>query len=269
MLVTSIIIHQMNLSISLAQMQVATGDFQKNSSRGLNLIQEAVSSKSDLILFPEMWTAGFDYTNCHDYAISNRSFLGKLQQISDEKQISIGGSYLTENENHFYNEFVLIQPKSALQSYRKVHLFHLMDEDTYLSPGEKVSVIQTRWGLTNLSVCYDLRFPDMFRLSREKGVTLILMAAGWPLKRIDHWKILLRARAIENQLFFAAVNCVGGDTKAPFGGASAVIGPWGETILEAKSDSEQLINGNIDLEEVDRIRKNYPFFQNRRNNYST
>lgn len=268
MLDTSIIIHQMNLSISLAQMQVVTGDFQKNTSRGFDLIQDAIGSKSDIILFPEMWTAGFDYSNCHEYSLSNRALLGQLQQFSDEKQISIGGSYLLESENHFYNEFVLIQPKSASHSYRKIHLFHLMEEDTYLTPGEKVSVIQTRWGSTNLSVCYDLRFPEMFRLSREKGVTLVLMVAGWPLKRIDHWKILLRARAIENQLFFAAVNCVGGDNKVPFGGASAIIDPWGETILEASSDSERLITGKIDLEEVVKIRNNYPFFQNRRSNYT-
>jgi omega-amidase len=259
----------MNLSIALAQLQVATGDFQTNTSHAMEFIDRAVASKSDLIVFPELWTAGFDYSDLHSYAQLNANFLIDLQTRADDRGIAIGGSYLVEDEQKYYNQFVLIQPGLPALTYRKIHLFHLMDEDTFLSPGTQVSFFQTRWGPLSLSVCYDLRFPEIFRLSREKGANLLLMAAGWPLKRIEHWKVLLRARAIENQTFVAAVNCVDGNAKAPFGGASAIIGPWGDVLQEAGTQGEALLQANLDLDESAKVRKQYPFFDDRQTTYST
>jgi omega-amidase len=258
----------MNLSISLAQLQVASGDFQLNTSRAMDFISRAVNSNSEIIIFPELWTAGFDYSDCHSYSQANFEFLKNLQRTVDEKGIAIGGSYLIEEDQKFFNQFILLQPGLPRLTYKKIHLFHLMEEDVHLSPGDRISIYPTRWGSLCLAVCYDLRFPEMFRLAREKGSDLVIMSAGWPKPRIDHWKTLIRARAIENQCFFAAVNCVGGDEKAPFGGQSAVIGPWGETIAEADGQEQNLIQAVIDLDEVSRVQEKYPFFEDRLEKYT-
>jgi omega-amidase len=259
----------MNLSVALAQLQVTTGNFKANTSRAMEFIDRAVSAKADLIVFPELWTAGFDYSNLHFYAQLNTDYLADLQIMANDRGIAVGGSYIVEDEQKYYNQFVLIQPGLPPLTYRKIHLFHLMEEDTFLSPGSQVSFFQTRWGPVSLSVCYDLRFPEMYRLSREKGANLVLITAGWPLKRIEHWKVLLRARAIENQTFVAAVNCVDGDARAPFGGASAIIGPWGDVLQEAGTQGESLLLANLDLNESAKVRKQYPFFDDRQTTYST
>ncbi|MHC1785043.1 MAG: nitrilase-related carbon-nitrogen hydrolase [Anaerolineaceae bacterium] len=258
----------MNLSIALAQLQVASGDFLRNTTRAMDFISRAVNHNSEIILFPELWTAGFDYSDCHSYSLANCEFLDDLQKTADDKGIAIGGSYLIEEDHKFFNQFILLQPGLPRLTYNKIHLFHLMEEDAHLSPGNRVSICPTHWGALSLAVCYDLRFPEMFRLAREKEAILMVMSAGWPNLRIEHWKTLVRARAIENQCFFAAVNCVGGDEKVPYGGCSAVVGPWGETIAEADGRQEELIHAVIDLDEVSRVREKYPFFDDRLVRYS-
>lgn len=258
----------MNLSISLAQMKIIQGDFRGNTSRGLDFIDRAARCGSDIIVFPELWTAGFDYSDCRSYAQENSQFLEILQKYSDRIGIAIGGSYLVEMNRKFYNQFVLLQPGLPRLTYEKIHLFHLMEEDAHLSPGEHVSVFPSRWGRLGLAVCYDLRFPEMFRLAREDGAVLMIMSAGWPLKRITHWKTLVKARAIENQCFFAAVNCVGGDESLPFGGGSMVIGPWGEEIAVGGEQEEALVSAALELDEVSSVRVQYPFFEDRLENYS-
>jgi predicted amidohydrolase len=258
----------MNLSISLAQMKTVHGDFRRNTSHAMSIITRASDRGSDMVVFPELWTAGFDYSDCHSYALANCHYLEKLQEIADSTGIAIGGSYLVEMHQKFFNQFVLLQPGLPRLTYEKNHLFHMMEEDAHLSPGEWVAVFSTRWGFLCLAVCYDLRFPEMFRIAREAGSDLMILSAGWPLKRIEHWNILLRARAIENQCFLAAANCVGGDEKLPFGGCSAVIDPWGKDIAAGGDQDEELVSAVIDLEEVSRVRAQYPFYKDRLERYA-
>ena len=92
--------------------------------------------------------------------------------------------------------------------YRKVHLFRLLDEQDWLAPGEALSLAPTPWGAVGLSICYDLRFPELYRPYAAAGARLILVVAEWPERRISHWGKLLQARAIENQAFMAGVNKV-------------------------------------------------------------
>jgi predicted amidohydrolase len=113
-----------------------------------------------------------------------------------------------------------------------------------------------------LAVCYDLRFPEMFRHYALEGVQLVLIPAEWPTQRIDHWNILTRARAIENQLFVAAVNRCGSGADGEYGGHSILVGPWGELILEAGAD-ECLLTAAIDLDEIPRARKKIDILHDR------
>ena len=103
------------------------------------------------------------------------------------------------------------------------------------------------WGRTALDICYDLRFPEMWRRYTEAGAQVIILPAEWPLRRVEHWRILLRARAVENQLFVVGCNRAGVDADGEFGGHSAAIDPWGRVLVEGGSEPE-LLMATLDLD---------------------
>ena len=159
---------------------------------------------------------------------------------------------------------ILFNPRGESAGlYRKIHLFGVMDEDQYLAAGHHLTTAETPWGLTSLAICYDLRFPELFRSYALQGAQLVLLPAEWPHPRLVHWQTLLRARAIENQLYMIAVNRVGSDGKHDYFGRSAIIGPWGDTIIEG-GEQELLMTATIETEAVATIREKIPVFKDRR-----
>jgi predicted amidohydrolase len=113
-----------------------------------------------------------------------------------------------------------------------------------------------------LSICYDLRFPEMFRVYAAAGAKLILMVAEWPETRIEHWRTLLLSRAIENQVYIAAVNKVGRSQGADLGGRSVIVDPWGERLVEGGTE-EALLTARIDLALVGQVREKIPVLKDR------
>jgi predicted amidohydrolase len=111
-------------------------------------------------------------------------------------------------------------------------------------------------------ICYDIRFPEWVRKHVLSGAKILFVSAEWPVQRIDHWKVLLRARAIENQCYVAACNRVGYDPDNTFGGSSLIIDPWGEILAEG-SLQEELVTAVVNLDTVDEVRKQIPIFDDR------
>jgi len=139
-----------------------------------------------------------------------------------------------------------------------------MQEDRYLAAGDQPALCEgTPWGTTALAICYDLRFPELFRTYALAGARLVLLPAQWPAPRNDHWRTLLRARAIENQCVVAGCNRVGADHNNFFGGASAVIGPWGELLVEG-SDRAALLVAEVNFDAVEEARRRIPILSDRR-----
>ncbi len=254
----------MNPIISLGQISISLGNTDINFQKSVEYIISAKSAGSDLILFPELWTSGYVLSQRDKIAKINTEFLAKLQSIANELDIWIGGSYLLKDNENFYNTFQLIEPRNSSSTYRKVHLFRLMKEDQWLSPGSSQTIAQTPWGPSGLSICYDLRFPELFRNYALAGCNWIMICAEWPLIRIDHWLTLIKARAIENQCFVIAVNTVGEFGKEVFGGSSTIISPWGETLAIGSNQNEELITTPISMDMVPEIRKKIPIFSDRR-----
>jgi omega-amidase len=120
------------------------------------------------------------------------------------------------------------------------------------------------WGQTGLAICYDLRFPELFRRYAVGGACGLALSAEWPSRRAAHWQTLLRARAIENQCFVFGANCVGPVFNEQFGGCSAAVSPWGEVLVEGSSSSEELLITEIDTEALEQARSFLPVFQDRR-----
>jgi len=251
--------------VSLAQMQIVPGRPQKNFDLAKEWIREAVNRGSSLIVLPELWSTSYDLKNCSKYAPQNARLLDLLSALAKEYKIWIAGSMILEKHRKFTNTLTVHSEQGNIGSeYSKVHLFRLMDEHHWLSPGDHLQIASLPIGKTGLAICYDLRFPEVFRQYALLGATLILLPAEWPLSRVDHWKTLLRARAIENQMYIIATNCVGQTEKEIYGGCSAIINPWGETVIEGTSRDPALLTAEIDLDQVTTVRQTIPVFQDRR-----
>ena len=137
-----------------------------------------------------------------------------------------------------------------------------MQEDVFFTPGKEPCPIQTDLGPVGALVCYDLRFPELLRKQISPGTELLVVSAQWPAARIDNWRILVQARAIENQIFVIAANRCGTTDETPFGGHSMIVGPDGTILLEAEED-EKCSGTILDLESVSAARSLFSTIPNR------
>ncbi|MEX1019928.1 MAG: carbon-nitrogen family hydrolase [Litorilinea sp.] len=260
-----------SVQISLVQMDCILGDPKENFARATPLIAEAAQQGSQLVVLPELWSTAYDLENAAAHAsplaqrAGERGWFGRLAGLARKNKIWLTGSLLeAQADGRYYNTMPIYGPDGRLKGvYRKIHLFRLMEEEIYLSPGQNTTLLELPWGKTGLAICYDLRFPEMFRQYALLGAQLILMPAEWPNPRREHWRTLIRARAIENQCFVAACNRVGSSKGAEFFGASAIVDPWGETLIEGGEQAE-ILTATIDLATVEAVRQRIPVFSDRR-----
>jgi omega-amidase len=254
----------MKLTISLAQMALKFGAVTENYEKAAEWISEAAARGSDLILLPELWASGYDLPNWESYATPiGAGLFSKIAKLAQNFQIAIGSSLLEAHAGKAFNTFVLFGSNGEIWGkYRKIHRFRLLNEEKWLGAGNKLEIAATPWGPVGLSICYDLRFPEAFRPYGIAGSQLVLVVAEWPIRRISHWSKLLQARAIENQMFVAGVNKVGGSKGAKLGGGSTVVDPWGIPLVEG-DDTEALLTTEIDLKISEKARRHIPVFQDR------
>jgi predicted amidohydrolase len=151
----------------------------------------------------------------------------------------------------------------CVTSYAKIHSFQLMDEHLYMEAGNQLGHFHVDHVEAGVMICYDIRFPELARKLALSGAKILFVPAQWPNPRLHHWRTLLQARAIENQMYVVACNRVGESEGTSFFGHSMIINPWGEIMLEG-DETEQLLAASIDLNEVETIRKKIPIFADRR-----
>jgi len=249
------------LTVAIAQMRVACRQPEVNLAKAETLIAEAVRRGSDLICFPEMWTTGFDWSYLAEKVGEHEEVIKQIAELARRHRIWINGSLpsVTE-EGNVANTSILFNAEGERAGvYRKVHLFSLLQEDRHLAAGDSLTVVDTPWGKIGLSICYDIRFPELFRSYALQGARLVLSPVAFPHPRLDHWQVLSRARAIENQMFLLGVNRVGCEDFGPDGvvryfGNSVLIDPWGKLLLEASESEEELLTASIDLNDADELR---------------
>lgn len=254
----------MVFKVSVAQFNIVLGKYQANFEKVSSMIDTAAREGSDLILLPELWLGGYDYRNFENYQKESSLLLKEIQEISAARNIAICGSYPVNRGGQVFNSLIYQDPNGSRQSYEKLHLFSPIQEDKFFEKGTLPVIINTGGGKAGLAICYDLRFPELFRKYTLEGAQIILLCAEWPLKRIEHWITLLKARAIENQVFVVACNAVGKTGREIMGGTSMVIDPWGDCLIQADSESEQVLTAEIILDKVLEARKTIPMFSTRR-----
>lgn len=257
----------MELQVAIGQMDIVLGDAAANLQTVQRLAAQAASAGAELLLLPELWGSGYALQQAAELADElNTGLFASVASLARHHQIHICGSLLEWDaaDERAYNTATLYDPKGALRGfYRKIHRFGLMDEDRFLGAGEEAPLLGMPWGQTALAICYDLRFPELLRRYALDGGRIILMPSEWPVQRIEHWRVLLRARAIENQCFVIGCNRVGADRANTFGGCSVVVDPWGNVLAEGGPGVE-LLNARLDLSLVDDARSRIPVWQDRR-----
>ncbi len=257
----------MKLRVALAQIEISPGQPETNFQRVESLAHDAARQGAHLLLLPELWLSGYDLAHAERHVRAfEDDFRPRWEQLARTTDLYMLGSVLAADDagQPTNTAFVLSSHGEILASYRKVHLFEPMEEKRYLTAGSLLPVFDLPWGRTALAICYDLRFPEPFRHFALQGAVLVLLVAQWPLRRVDHWRLLAQARAVENQYFLAACNRVGQDPgSAPFGGHSLIVGPWGEVLAEGGEQSD-LLQAELDLEEVQRVRNLFPVLPDRR-----
>ena len=253
----------MRVRVALVQMDIALGNPKENYQTVTRLTQGL--KPTDIILLPELWSTGYDLTNAAKLAESDSGLTVQfMQEIAQQHNAYVGGSILMHRDHGVCNTFVLVSPQGTITAtYDKAHLFRLMQEDVYLSSGQQLVSTQTKFGSAGLAICYDLRFPEIFRHYANVPVDFTFLVAEWPLPRIEHWRTLIRARAIENQCYMLACNRVGTDTNNTFFGHSMVVDPWGEILLES-DDSEGVFTVEVDTASIDAARAKIPVLTDRR-----
>jgi len=251
------------LCAASVQFNIGLGQVDANLDKALAGLRRAGEQGARLAVLPEMWSTGYDYKRLAVLAEETPRVLDALSRLSAELEMVVVGSLPEKSDDTLYNTAYVIDGGTIVGSYRKLHLFSTMGEDRFLGAGDRTLVVPTSAGRLGVAICYDLRFPELFRKLALEGAQILCLPAEWPKPRQEHWRTLLRARAIENQLFVAAANCCGVQGKLDFFGMSLLISPRGEILAEGgESDAE--LTALFDFEEMATYRFQIPCFRDRR-----
>lgn len=217
-----------------------------------------------LLLLPEMWLCGFSWRDLRALALGTPRIVECWQAwCRRNSMVLVGSMPEVDNANLYNTSFVVDADGELAGRYRKTHLFSPHGEHLRFAPGQEAVVCDTQVGRVGVLICYDLRFPELCRRMALDGAQLVCVSALWPSVRIGHWELLLRARAIENQLFILGCNGWGADGDLVYGGRSAIVSPTGEC-LAGEREGESCIEGVIDLDEIDSFRRLIPCWNDRR-----
>lgn len=250
----------------LMQMDIAFGRPEKNNRHVQELFAQAGLKEDDIAVLPELWNTGYDLNRLPEIAdAEGKSTLAMLGELAKKYQVPIiGGSVARRKNGRYYNTtFVVDKQGELLAGYSKVHLFRLMQEEKYFSPGNHRQTYLLNDCEMGAGICYDLRFPEFFRRQACDGAEIFVVPAQWPKQRLHPWRTLLQARAIENQAFVVGVNRVGADPDNEFNGHSMVAGPDGEVLLEL-GEKEEIARIEVDTRRIFQLRKEIPVFKDRR-----
>ncbi|MFK5690806.1 carbon-nitrogen family hydrolase [Ornithinimicrobium sp. LYQ92] len=274
------------MKVAIIQLGYAEGadeSVEERSERVAGLVARHAPGH-DLVVLPELWSAG---------GFASTEWEGRSQDLSGgdvdlppalvpvaraargRGAVVHTGSVVERTDQpgpegrHLWNTSVVLDPDGRVCArYRKVHRFGFGGgEPKLMEAGPDLVVTDLPApadGLrTGLSTCYDLRFPELYRAQLDLGAGLFLIPAAWPMARVEHWRLLLRARALEDQCFVIACNTAGTHAGVEMGGRSAVVDPWG-TVLGEAGTGEEVLSVEIDTTEVARAREKFPVLADRR-----
>jgi predicted amidohydrolase len=251
-----------SLRITLVQSGLHWEDREKN----LSMFEDLLSSVQPrgVVLLPEMFSTGFSMQPEKLAETMEGRTVDWMREVSKSRKIVLAGSVIIEEEGKYFNRMIWMLPNGNYATYDKRHLFGYAGEHEKYTPGNKRQIVSVSGWRINLTVCYDLRFPVWSRQAIKNGEAeydVLVCVANWPEKRIIAWQTLLKARAIENQCYVAAVNRVGIDgNNIVYSGDSMIIDPLGE-ILQTQTGADALISFELSKKHLEEVRDRFPFLR--------
>lgn len=259
------------MKIALAQFSVERGHPEINLKQIAGFAAEARAAGAGVLFLPEMCTTGFNWSKNRDLLGASGEIVDQVIRLAKTHQLSICASFLeqTESGRPANTLYYIGTEGQILAKYRKIHLFTLFHEEAHVEPGDAMVTAETELGTVGCAICYDLRFPELFRTNTLAGAVVHVLPAAFPHPRLDHWRTLIRARAIENQAFVIATNQCGfeghGDDVGDihYFGHSMVVDPWGTILLEA-GEAPGLFFASINPGQAKEVRDHMTALQDRR-----
>jgi predicted amidohydrolase len=263
------------IKLSLCQMKVLD-DKESNISRAVEMIERSAINKADVVILPEMFNCPYDNNKFSIYAedLESGKTIKSISKAAKEFGVCvIAGSIPEYSENKLYNTCVAIDNKgNIIGRHRKVHLFDInipgkieFKESDTLSPGNDITVVDAGFCKIGIAICYDVRFPEIFRVMALRGAQIVVVPAAFNMTTGPlHWELLMRARAVDNQVFIAAVSPAR-DENANYVayGNSIVVDPFAE-VLGRLGAEEDILFSNIDLSILYKTRDELPLLRHRR-----
>jgi predicted amidohydrolase len=251
------------MKIALLQTDIFWESKEKNIEKAEFYLEKAFHNNCDIAVLPEMFTTGFSM-NISKIAEDENSFTNRaLKEFAKKYRMYLVAGYVIKDKSMGKGRNVAViynRKGQKIALYTKIHPFSYAKENKYYLPGEDVAIFKIDNIPSSVFICYDLRFPEIFR-KVAKNVYVIFVIANWPFSRIEHWNTLLKARAIENQCYVVGVNRVGIDgNNITYNGSSQIISPLGEIIVKA-NEKERLMFGEIYPEIVKETRMKFPFLK--------
>lgn len=258
-----------NWKVALIQSDIKLGEPARNQAHIFCKMEQAMQGevKPDILLLPEMWNTGYALRELCELADfegqQNRTW---LSQFARQYHVHIVAGSIAERRldgRCFNTMFVFDQTGKEMGTYSKIHLFQLMQEHLYLTAGNQELVCKLANVQVGVAICYDIRFPEFIRKMALQGAQVLFVSAQWPQARLHHWRSLVVARAIENQMYVVACNRSGISGEEKFAGHSLIVDPWGEILAEG-DEQERIITATLDLSLPKKVRDRIPVFPDRR-----
>lgn len=251
---------QTDLQIAIIQTDLVWENAKENKAK-LDVMLEEIENV-DLIILPEMFTTGFSMTPKPFAENMKGETVRWMQQKATQFNAAIVGSIIIKEESNYFNRMLFVHPNGTIEKYDKRHTFTLAGEHKEYTSGKSKSIITYKdWRICPL-ICYDLRFPVWSRNVEEYD--LLIYVANWPKPRINAWKTLLKARAIENMSYCIGVNRVGVDANGyEYNGNSIAIDYLGNEITEVAENTEKIIYATLSKNELINTRAKLPFLEDK------
>ncbi len=251
------------------QFNVQRGEVEENLRCATQLLQRAAEAGARLCVLPEMWTTSFLKEITPGIVEASLQAERAVQELSGDLGVIVVGGGIEPEAGDFYNRALVVDRGEVLGSYRKIHLFSPNAENRHLSAGDTPLIADTSLGRVGVLICYDIRFPELVRYYFERDVAIMAVPSQWPEARATHWRTLLKARAIENEMFVIGCNRTGqepslkNDDSLTFPGDSRIIDPMGETLAGGAGEDEPVV-ARVELRKVRTMRRILPVHKDRR-----
>ena len=257
----------MKIKTAVLQFRTRISEPELNFEKGYCMLEKALDEGAKLVVMPEMWVVGL-YPDVlkSPYILKTAEIIDEISKVARKSgAVIVAGShphidyYDSKADKRIYNRvYVVNSSGSVCGTYNKIQLFTKNNEHAYSKPGFKIFNIQLENFILAPFVCFDLRFPELFRIAAFNGAEVMSVSSQFPKSRINHWRALLVARAIENQCFVAASNSCGNDDLLDLGGHSMIVAPSGDILAECGED-EETVYSEIDLDSLRDYRAKFDF----------